>query len=92
MRWALVPQQRGGGAATTDAWSAGPSTAGQRALRLAGAPSWTPVCASGQTAGAATQALRKVGPRLPENPCFACLVLFRDILCPHWTCSWRLLP
>jgi hypothetical protein len=41
VRWTLAPQARTGGAAEgtaqeTDAWSAGRSTAGQRALRLAG--------------------------------------------------------
>lgn len=50
LRWALAPPPRGAAAAATDAWTSAASTAGQRALRLAGESAWAPVLASAQAA------------------------------------------
>ena len=70
VRWTLVLQAgsregEGGTPQETDAWSAGRSTAGQRALRLDGARDWTPVysgAAQAAMGGASAQALsKKVG-------------------------------
>lgn len=56
-----MPQQEQSGVATTDAWSAGRSTAGQLALRIAGTEDWAPVYTSAQTlVGGASKALKKV--------------------------------
>ena len=61
LQWAVVPQYKQEHAVTTDAWSAGKSTAGQRALRLAGAEDWAPVYTSAQTlVNSSSQALKKV--------------------------------
>ncbi|KAK9908805.1 hypothetical protein WJX75_003140 [Coccomyxa subellipsoidea] len=60
LQWAVVPQYKQEHAVTTDAWSAGKSTAGQRALRLAGAEDWAPVYTSAQTlVNSSSQALKK---------------------------------
>ena len=61
LQWALLPQFQSDKSRTTDAWNAGPSTAGQRALRLAGAEDWAPVYSSSQTiAASSSQALKMV--------------------------------
>ena len=61
LQWALLPQHQADRARTTDAWNAGPSTAGQRALRIAGAEEWAPVYSSAQTiAASSSQTLKKV--------------------------------
>lgn len=64
MQWALLPQHEADRERTTDAWNAGRSTAGQRALRIAGAEDWAPVYSSSQTiASSCSQTLKKV----PQN-------------------------
>jgi len=61
LQWALLPQHQADKSCTTDAWSAGPSTAGQRALRIAGSEDWAPVYTSSQTiAASSSQVLKKV--------------------------------
>ena len=61
LQWALLPQFQADKSRTTDAWNAGPSTAGQRALRIAGADDWAPVYSSSQTiASNSSQALKMV--------------------------------
>ena len=61
LQWALLPQHQADRSRTTDAWNAGPSTAGQRALRIGGAEDWAPVYSSAQTiAASSSQTLKKV--------------------------------
>ena len=61
LQWALLPQHQADKSRTTDAWNAGPSTAGQRALRIGGAEDWAPVYSSAQTiAASSSQTLKKV--------------------------------
>ena len=61
LQWAVVPQYEQEHTVTTDAWSAGKSTAGQRALRLAGVEDWAPVYTSAQTlVNSSSQAMKKV--------------------------------
>ncbi len=66
----MVPQYEQERAVTTDAWSAGKSTAGQRALRLAGTEDWAPVYTNAQTlVNASSQAMKKVTPISPPLRC-----------------------
>ncbi|KAK9834254.1 hypothetical protein WJX81_000411 [Elliptochloris bilobata] len=72
LRWAFAPTPRGAAAAVTDAWTSAASTAGQRALRLAGESAWSPVSASAQAAPGApmrTQNLKSSngGRTLPDE-------------------------
>ena len=61
LQWALLPQHQADRSRTTDAWNAGLSTAGQRALRIGGAEDWAPVYSSAQTiAASSSQTLKKV--------------------------------
>lgn len=61
LQWALLPQHHADKSRTTDAWNAGPSTTGQRALRVTGAEDWAPIYASSQTiAASSSQTLKKV--------------------------------
>lgn len=61
LQWAVAPQYEQERAVITDAWSAGKSTAGQRALRLAGVEDWAPVYSSAQTlVNSSSQAMKKV--------------------------------
>jgi hypothetical protein len=61
VQWALMPQREQEEGVATDAWSAGKSTAGQMALRVAGAEDWAPVYRNAQAlSGGASQALKKV--------------------------------
>ena len=69
LQWALLPQHQADKSRTTDAWNAGPSTAGQRALRIAGAEDWAPVYSSSQTiATNSSQTLKMVPSPLPSRP------------------------